>query len=170
MPSAFEKQLAYGQEGEHIVARWLIGRGATVAPLYQFTGHGSAPFILWDDSGRAVRATLPDLQCYRQGKAWFSEVKRKRQWWYGEHIETGVDRRHWRAYLNVRRQTDIPLYLFFLHEVKEPTGLFGAEVLALEQRGPRIWTRGTPLVFFRREWLTKHADLSALEITEGDAA
>lgn len=162
MSQSFEAQLAYGQEGEHIVAEWLIDKGTAVVPLYQFTNHGSAPFVLWDDRGEPIKATLPDLQCYQNGKAFMAEVKRKRQWWYGEHTETGVDIRLWNQYRNVRSKTGAPVYLCFLQEEKPPTGLFVGEVMELEAKGPRHWTEGTQLVFFRHEWLKKCADLEDL--------
>jgi len=164
MLKSFEDYLEFGKEGEHYVANWLIGRGNVVAPLYQYNNHNKAPVILWDESGRRIQCVLPDLQCYKHSKAWFAEVKRKNQWWQGEYFETGVDIRLWKHYQKVRQQTGCDVWIFFLHENMEPTGLFAGEVMALHSQGPRIWENGTPLVFFRREWLKRVAPLEDLNI------
>jgi hypothetical protein len=166
MPNGFEEQLAFGQEGEHMVAQWLLGRGSAVAPLYQYTKHDKAPVILWDESGRAIHCTLPDLQCYVGGEAFFAEVKRKNQWWENRDLgafETGTDERLWRRYTRVAQRTGCPVWLFFLHETREPTGLFVGEIQRLNSMGPRHWRGGgKPLVFVQHAWLRKVAEIDEL--------
>lgn len=171
---AFEESLAFGAEGEHTVARWLLGRGTAVSPLYQFTLHDQAPVILWDDDGREIRCVLPDLHCYRDGKAFFAEVKRKNQWWDNRKagcLETGMNLRLWREYLRVRIRTGCPVYVFFLHETMQPTGLYVGEIRDLAKRKPREWKGGPkPLIFMRHEWLRHVCDLDALSIQEATEA
>jgi hypothetical protein len=168
MPTDFERALAYGAEGEHIVANWLLDRGSAVAPLYQYTNHDQAPVILWDDSARRIRCVLPDLHCYRDGAAYFAEVKRKNQWWHNRPLkclETGMNVRLWHEYRRVREKTGCPVYIFFLHETMEPTGLFYGEIEDLAKQGPREWTKGDkPKMFVRQEWLRKACELDALSI------
>lgn len=173
MSRAFEQALAFGAEGEHVVATWLLERGSAVAPLYQYTNHDQAPVILWDDDGRRIRCVLPDLHCYRSGKAFFAEVKRKNQWWDNRDLrclETGMNLRLWRDYVRVRARTGCHVYVFFLHETMPPTGLFVGEIQTLNQLCPREWRGGeTPLVFVRQEWLRHVSDLDALAIQEAAA-
>ena len=42
---SFKSQLAFGEEGEHEIAKILIGRGVTILPLYQFTNESAPVFF-----------------------------------------------------------------------------------------------------------------------------
>lgn len=117
----FRKALAFGQEGEHMIAAWLMRRGVTVMPLYQFDGHDSAP-MLYRASGST---TCPDLTCFGGRGVFFAEVKRKRRWTrHRERIETGCDLRLWHHYCAVSESTACPVFLFFLHDSGARPGLY----------------------------------------------
>ena len=161
-PKSFEEYLVFGEEGEHLVASYLMSKGVTVAPLYQYQRHNTAPFLLSIDSGISKKHILPDLSCYKDGKAFFVEVKRKNQWWVnhlGGFNETGVDARLWEHYKDIALDTKCDVFLFFLHETAEPLGLYYGEIKRLAAFCPRLWrSKSNNLVFVREEWLTKVND------------
>lgn len=176
--SEFEELLAFGQEGEHLVAQWLMHRGAVVSPLYQFTNHGKAPVLLRMHAGETLSQVLPDLTCWRDGSGFFAEVKRKRRWvrYYksSRGLETGFNLRHWREYLTVTSLTCTPLWFFFLHETDEPTGLWVGEAAQMlphvrewdgrnERTGQRV---GPAEALFPRRVLRQVAQLEDLLGTE----
>lgn len=116
----FEEAVRLGAEGEHIVARWLMGRGVTILPLYQFEGHDRAPRLFRGDTS----LTAPDLTCFGR-TAFFAEVKRKSRWTRsGSRIETGCNLRLWRHYVQVAETTKAPVFLFFLHDSGDRPGLY----------------------------------------------
>lgn len=164
----FEQALTYGKDGEHAVARLLISRGVVVQPLYQHTDK-HAPVLLYQSDRSLMSAILPDLTCWHAKRQYFAEVKRKTRWviWNGRR-ETGFNLRLFHHYMDVRRQTGAPLYVFFLHERQEPTGVFYAELGRLAPT-LRIWDGlriGTSeriekaLALFDANALTKAWDLS----------
>lgn len=135
----FEEALAFGEEGEHDVARFLMRRGILVAPVYQFKNHDRAPVALYEADGAAVARVLPDLSCWWQGRAFFAEVKRKTRWtrWNGRR-ETGFDWRLFREYEAIRARSGVPLFVFFVHEQEPPTGVFVGRLARLAP-GVRRW-------------------------------
>lgn len=172
----FESALAYGQEGEREVARWLMERSVKVSPLYQFQGHDRAPVLLRHVDGREVASIMPDLTCWKSGRCFFAEVKRKSRWvgpfpsvpsLAARGAETGFNLRHWRQYLDVARETDCSVYVFFLHEQRPPVGLYLGEVSALaphvREWDGRHWRTGarieSPLALFPGRCLKRIADL-----------
>ena len=117
--TSFEEALAFGQEGEHEVAKELIRYGVAVMPLYQFeTEH--APFILT----RSEKVVSPDLLCFGS-VAFMVEVKTKNQWVrYKGVAETGIDQRLYDHYKRVQEATKINVWLYYNHKKEEPTGIF----------------------------------------------
>lgn len=121
----FREKLAFGEEGEHAIVRKLVERGCSVAPLYQYQNHEQAPFLLEGFSSRV----LPDATCWGNGKCFFAEVKRKNRWvgpGFINELETGFDLRHFREYSRVAEVTGSEVHLFFVHQTREPTGVFTA--------------------------------------------
>ena len=158
----WQTQLAFGQEGEHIVASLLIASGSyTILPLYQFLSCSFAPQI-YTASGSL---TSPDLVAMKSGKVMFVECKRKRRWIrWNERVETGLNRKHFQAYLELSQVTGIPLFLFFIHEEQEPTGIYAISLCKTgsmrEWNGRNDYTGAyvtKPEVFFASESLTKLA-------------
>lgn len=132
--------LAYGQEREHLVAARLLLRGDTlVQPLYQYQGHTSAPVIYQGSTTSTARLVAPDMNCWTGTANYFAEVKAKRQWVdfkpAGRGLETGFNWRHFVDYSVIQRRTNVPIWVFFVHEVREPTGVWVGE---LSQMAPLV--------------------------------
>lgn len=131
MTQTFEESLLFGEEGEHVISKLLMQRGVVVQPLYQHsTDH--APHLLWEMDGRVARAVLPDLTCWGR-RQFFAEVKRKTRWirFVADRVETGANARLIDDYLAVSKRTRAQVWLFFLHEKQEPTGVYYGELGAL---------------------------------------
>lgn len=154
---SFEDALAWGEEGEKEVADYFIGKGACVVPLYQFHTTG-APFML----ERVNKHILPDLMCWQDGKSYFVESKRKNRWVrFDGNMETGFNYHHYKHYCAVQEKTGVKVYVYFLHENEEPTGLFFGELSELGQN-LRYWdgkfngcVKSSPLALFPLSCLTQ---------------
>lgn len=122
MPSAFQQKLAFGQAAESSIAKWLRGRGHFVLPVYDLeydTGKGPR---LFTPSGQLI---APDLLCIKDGKTIWVEAKHKTVFsWFRKTSRwvTGIDLRHYEDYCNVADQTDVPIWLIFLHRASIPSG------------------------------------------------
>lgn len=109
----FSELLAFGEEGEQIIAEMLIEKGAAVLPLYQFKNHDNAPFMLTESE----KITLPDLCCWLKGNNFFVECKRKNQWVkFKGQTETGLNEKHFYEYEKIKAITGKKVYIFFIHE------------------------------------------------------
>ena len=135
----FQKNLAFGQMAESIIARWLKSRGNQVLPIYDIeyeTGKGPRLF------GPLHELVAPDLLVFGTHRIFWAECKRKSVFsWHRktERWTTGIDLRHWLDYVKVQEATTTEIWLFFLHECRDPdardvrfgcppaspTGLFG---------------------------------------------
>lgn len=135
----FEQQLEWGEEGEELVASYLIGCGVTIAPLYQFNAD-QAPFLL----NNKEKLILPDLTCWNKGVGYFVECKRKNQWVsFDGNIETGLDQKHYSHYQKIKRATGQNVWIFFLHEKQDPQGMFFGEIDGLDKH-KRLWDGCSP--------------------------
>ena len=142
----FKEMLAFGEEGEHEVADFLIKKGVTVLPLYQFEKE-HAPYLI----SKNGNITSPDLICFKED-AFMVEVKTKRQWVeYNGRVETGFNMKHYRHYKEIKTMTGKPVYVFFNHKEQEPTGIFFTEL----DKHTRIWDgkfngvkKYEPLIFY----------------------
>jgi hypothetical protein len=136
----FEDALRFGEEGEHKIGAMLIRRGNVVLPMYQFIRQ-SAPSAWASVNGSLEGLTLPDLLCWKD-EQFFAEVKRKTRWvrtdGVSETLETGCERRLLDQYARVSILTSRPVYLFFMHEREEPTGVFWGELSRIRS-SERIW-------------------------------
>lgn len=155
MQDDFQTKLAYGQDGEREIAYKMMQGGFYVLPLYQFTA-SVAPII---ETIKEKHLISPDLICFKDGKVCFVESKRKNQWvtFTGEN-ETGINLRHYNEYKTLSDETGIPLFLTFLQESKEPTGIYFTEIHNEHTRswnGYGNYSSQTPMVFFTSESLTK---------------
>lgn len=135
----FDEALAFGVDGEHRVSEMLQRRGVKVLPLYQFENHDRAPMLLFRDDGLSVERVLPDLTCWKGERVFFAEIKRKQRWVrHVRPLETGLNLRLWEEYTVVQQETGCPVWLFFLHEVEPPLGLFAGSLDRLSPHG-RWW-------------------------------
>jgi hypothetical protein len=128
-------KLAWGAEGEHLVAKRLMRDGAAISPLYQYQNHDRAPLLVWEGAGKEMAAVLPDLTVFGRGRVFFAEVKRKGRWVdyppAMRGLETGFGRRLYYEYLAVERQAETPVWVFWVHERGAPTGVFVARLDSL---------------------------------------
>ena len=149
----FKDLLAFGEEGEHEVANYLINKGVTVLPLYQFTPTEAPCFFSYNN-----RTIAPDLICFKED-AFLVEVKTKNQWVvYNEIVETGLDKRLYEEYKKIQEITKKIVYVFFNHKQNEPLGIYYTKL----DNYSRIWdgmVKGTKkyneMVFYNIENLIK---------------
>jgi hypothetical protein len=142
----FEVALAFGQQGEQTVSKWLQSRGHMVFPAYEKEGGDFKGPQLFSSSGDLV---LPDLLAFRSGKAIWFEVKRKTCFtWHriSKQWVTGIDLHHYGQYIEVSARTGLPVWLMFYHPKSTPdardlshgcptscpTGLFGNDIASLQ--------------------------------------
>lgn len=169
--TSFEEALAFGEEGERLVAAYLMSRGAWVMPVYQFRKHDQAPLIF----AAGCHLIAPDLYVWRLGRDYHAECKRKTRWvkWDGKR-ETGFNLRHYDEYRRVSDKTQREVVLFFLHEKCGPTGLYCGRLSELSRQA-RIWDGkaertgrriGPPEALFPLSSLTFVCGLKELAIVE----
>ncbi len=189
----FRKQLAFGEEGEHLVARKLIQAGTKILPLYQFeTKSRSAPVLLASFAGadgvrHGASTILPDLLCWGDS-IYFAEVKRKNQWTLvreGNGLETGFSPRLLRDYLWIQTITGHEVWVFFIHHYstiqrkehgftpgdEAPHGVYRQRLRMLDRR-KRLWDGrdrdnvkvSAPVALFPHSCLEKVWDLDELEL------
>jgi hypothetical protein len=116
---SFKEQLAFGEEGEHEVASYLISRGVTILPLYQFENN-TAP-LLYHIRGKIIS---PDLICFGR-ESFMVEVKTKNQWVkFNGIVETGLNQKHFNHYSDIQVATGNIVYVFFNHKTEKPTGFY----------------------------------------------
>ena len=109
---SFEEALAYGEDGEKQIAEYLMAKGVSIIPFYQFNPN-QAPFLLADGQ----KYVLPDLLCSNMKKVFFVECKRKKRWVsFRGRIETGFSNRLLEQYKKVQEFTGIHIFPFFLME------------------------------------------------------
>jgi hypothetical protein len=138
----FKAALAFGQQGEQTVSKWLQARGHMVFPAYEKEGGDFKGPQLFSASGDLV---LPDLLAFKSGKAIWFEVKRKTCFtWHriSKQWVTGIDLHHYEQYREVSERTQLPVWLMFYHPQSAPdardvphgcpdicpTGLFGNNI------------------------------------------
>lgn len=151
--TSFKDKLLFGQEGEHEVADFLLGKGISVLPLYQFN-NTHAPFIM----NKSDKVVSPDLICFSQ-KAFMVEVKTKNQWVsFKGRNETGIDLRLYRHYKKIKDFSNLEVYVFFNHKKKKPCGFYYCEL----DDYTRIWDgvsngvkKFDEMVFYNRSVLKK---------------
>ena len=172
---SFAEALATGQMGEAEVARYLIGRGWQIMPVYQIEKHTGKGPQLFGEYGQLV---APDMLTIRGETVRWVEAKTKSAFtWYRikEKWQTGIDLRHWRDYLKVNAVTPFQMWIVFLHRdgtakdtppgMISPTGLFGNEIGVLqacvdhesENHGP------SGMVYWNHEDLRLVASLEQLQ-------
>ena len=145
MAYGFTERLKVGQVGESAIAKWLRAKGHYVLPVYEIekeTGKGPR---LFTPTGQLI---APDMLCLKAGKVIWVEAKHKTVFsWYRKTSKwvTGIDRRHYNDYCRAAAQTEVPLWMLFLHREftpdyrdlqhgcpsECPTGLFGQDLKLL---------------------------------------
>ena len=151
----FKEALEFGEEGEKEVALFLMNKGYTVLPLYQFNKE-HAPFLL----SRNGKITLPDLDCYHKTKASiFVEVKSKNQWNVtNKIIETGFDLKHFKEYVKIQDKTNKEVWVVFNHKGKDE-GMYIVNLNKFYRKWDGKNNKGQikskALIFYKKEDLQK---------------
>jgi hypothetical protein len=114
----FACDLAYGQLGESIIARWVLARGNSVLPVYEKEiDSGKGPRLFCTDGTLVV----PDMLVLPALK--FVEAKHKTVFsWHRTSSDwcTGIDQRHFSQYQRVEQLTGLQVWLLFLHQSDKP--------------------------------------------------
>ena len=138
MSNSFEESLAIGLAGESAIATWMRARGNTVLPVYEkIIDEGKGPQVFTPDGCLIA----PDLFTWNGTEATWIEAKHKTGFTWHNNSDTwntGIDLRHYHAYLEVAKSSPWPLWLLFLHcggaakdSKVSPSGLFGENIDAL---------------------------------------
>lgn len=117
---SFEIQYLFGKDGEIIIHNKFVDYGYLILPVWQFESK-CAPLLY----GKKENYILPDMLIMKDTECAFIEAKRKRQYvnWNGIK-ETGICFRLYEQYMKIHNKTGIEVFVCFLHEQQEPTGLF----------------------------------------------
>jgi len=132
---SFSENLDVGKVAEGAISMWLQSRGHCVLPIYEVAkGNYKGPQLYTGGEGLIA----PDMLAMKGGKVLWIESKHKTGftfWRIGQVFETGIDLRHYRDYIEIRRETMFPVWLLFLHkggQVKDspesPPGLYGNDI------------------------------------------
>lgn len=138
----FESKLKFGQQAEQWLERWIAQKyGWAILPVYEGGRENKGPRLIVPNSHNLI---LPDLLAIRANEARWIEVKRKSIFsWHRkyQYWSTGIDRRSFDHYIEVRKRSPWHLFLMFLHApgvdpiVNKPcpSGLFASEITKLAE-------------------------------------
>lgn len=141
----FQRTLEVGRVGEGLIAAWLQSRGNSIMPAYEIEksiGKGPQLFSVTGD------LVAPDMLSFTANGIHWVEAKHKTHFTWHRNTRrwtTGIDLRHYGDYLQVEKQTKLPVWLMFYHREPKPsqndlrqgcppecpTGLFGGKLLDL---------------------------------------
>ena len=141
----FAEKLDYGKVGEGLIAQWLMARGNLILPVYEVEKTANKGPQLFSAAASLVS---PDLVAFTSNGVMWIEAKHKTVFtWHRntQHWTTGIDLRHYEDYMEVAKQTKLPVWLMFFHRnempsdndkrygcpSKCPTGLYGGDVFTL---------------------------------------
>lgn len=143
--TGFNQNLATGQLGESVIAKWCMSRGNMVLPVYEKeidTGKGPRFFT---PSGQLVAPdmfVLPSMHWVEaKHKTNFTWHRKTSRW------VTGIDLNHYQAYIAVEAASKLPVWLLFLHRnniphqrdidqgcpARCPIGLYGGSLAFLQE-------------------------------------
>lgn len=148
---SFEETLAIGRRTENRIVEWLRARNNGVITVYEIQHEkGGGPrfftktraYVAPDVLVFPKHQPIKTLWCETKHKTTFSWRYTKREW------QTGIDIKHYRDYLEVQKETGVPVWLLFLHVCPTPrthdlnngcpeqcpVGLFGGDILQLRGR------------------------------------
>lgn len=119
MNKTFADQLNFGREIEKCVSRWLMKRGESILPVYDYSGlaEDKAPKLTNLHSSDSL--VLPDLLGFRMGRGMWFEVKFKDSANFTRitgRLETGISKRLWDQYWRVAAISGLPVWLIFAHK------------------------------------------------------
>ena len=145
--SEWQTQFALGRSAENRIAAYLRARGNWLLPAYEAELDDKGPRIL---TPRGELISTDFLLLNHAHTLWIEAKWKTRFSWHrkSKSWQTGIDRRHYRHYLQIAQGTPFPVWLLFLHENPVPrledlmqgspdvcpTGLFGGELGDLSQK------------------------------------
>lgn len=173
----FAEQLAHGQLGESIIARWCKARGNSVLPVYEKeidTGKGPRFFTPVGQFAAPDMFVMPSMH-------WIEAKHKTVCSWYrtGGYWCTGIDLNHYADYQQTQEISRRPVWLMFLHRSWQPNqrdidhgcpprcpvGLYGGSLAFLirhESHRHRNWGRHG-MVYWAIDTLTRLATLDEIE-------
>jgi hypothetical protein len=120
----FKTKWAWGEEGEAEVKKLLLDQGNMVLTFEQFHPVVAPVMEQINEYGLLSCYTAPDILVLAPSH-FLVECKRKRNWVrFSGELETGIDERFYRQYARIEEITGLPVWLYFIHEVEEPFGIF----------------------------------------------
>lgn len=118
MQPSFSVKRLIGELVERAVDDLIRRTGVHVIRSFDWSGKddSTAPTMIGPDG---KRSTLPDLQCFRDGRFYWLEVKWKRDrtphWASGGTLCTGINKRLWDEYRAIQERTGSKVFLLFVH-------------------------------------------------------
>ena len=140
----FDQSLEIGKTGESRIAKWFLGRGYNVLPVYEKVDRDYKGPTLFSADGPILIA--PDMLVFKSRSIFWIEAKHKTAFTWHRitgRWTTGIDARHYQEYLRVQdAQPDWPIWLLFLHQngrakdtpegMVSPCGLYGRKLSFLK--------------------------------------
>lgn len=145
------REFLLGGAGEAVVRKWLLSRGFAVIRTSHIE-NGGAPCL--EDLRESL--ILPDMQTFKDGAQGWVEVKTKETTkWFGlaNRMQTGFAKRHWDAYIRIQKQTDIKVWVAFLHLKQRDLWVQTVDILrdsVVPHIGSRDGFGGEEMVFWPR--------------------
>lgn len=141
----FAENLKTGRTTESHIAKWLMARGHSIMPAYEIIEQRFKGPQLFTGNGDFVS---PDMLVFKDDGVVWIEAKHKSVFtWHRKTSQwtTGIDLHHYAQYMQVSKQTKLPVWVLFLHIESSPdprdmkygcpnrcpTGLFGGELFEL---------------------------------------
>jgi hypothetical protein len=142
---SFAKSLEIGRVAEGLISAWLQSRGNAIMPAYEIEKASGKGPQLFSAQGDFVS---PDMLVFTANGIRWIEAKHKTHFtWHriSRQWTSGIDIRHYGDYLQVEKQTSLPVWLMFHHAestpsaddlahgspLECPTGLFGGKLFDL---------------------------------------
>jgi len=136
---SFEDRLEHARRVEQDVAAWLMRRNWLVLPVYDYSGQQDDKAPKLQAARRRDSLVAPDLLAARGGAHLWFEVKWKAAATLHrktDTLETGLNLRHWRDYVAIKRESGADVWIVFVHEAEAE--IRAAEVSQLA-RSARIY-------------------------------
>lgn len=137
----FENNYNYGRVAESYIARWMMRKGYSVLPVYEKLHDGKGGPRIFSLKRNYI---APDMMVIKKKSIFWIEAKHKNafSWYRKKQIwTTGIDRNHFKSYLDIASDFSYPVWILFLHRdgiakdtpkgMQGPTGLFGGEIFYL---------------------------------------
>ena len=144
----FEAKLAIGRRAERAVARWIMGKGGLILPVYDYSGADEKKAPKLEAFSTTDSLVTPDLLVARKGLLSWVEVKWKQradEYRKAKSIDTGISRRLWSQHQHVRTATGAKVWICFAHQQENVLTCDEIETLqqlqypGQKEPGPRLY-------------------------------